>query len=156
MYLLIELIQLIQRQDVQIGQTLIFSITALNLLVFPFLYISLQDPCSLRFVKSSDFQNLRGIKPTVGLAPHYGNPFYHPVQEKIKMSSEERGKRNYTSHIQVRHCMLPVAHAIQWPKSWTRIRETHLEDLTIVVHLGHHESTIRRSSYSEFQLIGQY
>lgn len=52
-------------------RTLVFAITALDLLMHAFLYLSFQYPRSGRLVKVCDFQNVRGIDPIIGSAAHY-------------------------------------------------------------------------------------
>jgi hypothetical protein len=50
--------------------TLIFSISTLNLLVYAFLDLSLQYPCSRGLVEPGCFQDVRSIDPVIGPTAH--------------------------------------------------------------------------------------
>ncbi len=51
--------------------TLVFSVTTLDLLMNPFLNLSLQNPSSRRLVRTGDFEDMRGIDPVVRASSHY-------------------------------------------------------------------------------------
>lgn len=45
--------------------TLVFTITTLNFLVFPFLHFPLKNASSLGFIEPSDLQYLRRVQPRI-------------------------------------------------------------------------------------------
>lgn len=62
--------------------TLIFTVTALHLLMFSLLDLAFQDARPLGLVKSSDLEDLSRVQPRVGPAAHHGNALAHPATIK--------------------------------------------------------------------------
>ena len=52
-------------------RTLVFSITALNLLMDPLLNLSFQNPCPRRLVKVGNLEDMCRIDPVVRAPAHY-------------------------------------------------------------------------------------
>lgn len=57
--------------------------------MFAFLDFAFQYACTLRFVKTCDFQYLRRVQPRIGAPPHHRDTFAHPTRV---MLLAERGK----------------------------------------------------------------
>jgi hypothetical protein len=83
------------------GRTLIFAVSALDLLVSGFLYLSLENPGPCRFVESSRFQNMSSIDPVVMPPAHdmflqVGTKLelpYRDLPESIKLAGAYKRER---------------------------------------------------------------
>ena len=54
---------------------MVFSITALDLLMDPFLHLSFEDACPGRLVEVGNFQDMCRIDPVIGATAHDMVPF---------------------------------------------------------------------------------
>ena len=61
-------------------RTLVLSVSALHFFVLAFLYLSLKNTGSLRFVESCDFQYLGRVEPRVGAPAHDSDALAHPAR----------------------------------------------------------------------------